>query len=302
MMYDILVIGGGVAGLTAALYAKRAGKSVLVIEKATYGGQITWSPKVENYPSVESISGMELGDRFTAQAEAAGVDMEFDEVTSLEKTADGFLAQTAFGESYSAKAVIFATGARPRPLGVEGEQNMVGKGISYCAVCDGEFYRGKDVAIVGGGNTALQEALYLSDLCQSVTLIHRREQFRADEALVSAVYNRENIELVTPTVVSALEGEERLEAITLRYTDGRIAYLPIDGLFVAVGHLPENELFGNFVDQTDGGYADAKEDCLTKTPGIFVAGDCRAKAVRQLTTAVADGTVAALAACHYLNQ
>lgn len=300
-MYDILVIGGGVAGLTAALYARRAGKTVLVVEKNAYGGQITTSPKVENYPAFPSISGLELGDLFTAQAQNAGADMEFDEVTSIEKTDEGFLASTLYGETHEAKALIFATGAKPRSLGVAQEEKYIGRGVSYCAVCDGEFHKGKDVAVVGGGNTALQEALYLSDICQTVTLIHRREAFRADDILIKKLAERQNIEVVTPAVVSALEGENHLEGLTLAYTDGRIAYLPVSGLFVAVGHLPENNLFSPWIDQSDGGYADAKEDCLTKTPGVFVAGDCRRKSVRQLTTAAADGAVAALAACHYLD-
>ena len=300
-MYDILVVGGGVAGLTAALYARRAGKTVLVVEKNAYGGQITTSPKVENYPAFPSISGLELGDLFTAQAQNAGADMEFDEVTSIEKTEDGFVAHTLYGETHQAKALIFATGAKPRPLGVAGEEKYIGRGVSYCAVCDGEFHKGQDVAVVGGGNTALQEALYLSDICQTVTLIHRRDQFRADDILIKKLQERQNIEVVTPAVVSELEGENHLEGLTLAYTDGRIAYLPVTGLFVAVGHLPENNLFSPWIDQADGGYADAKEDCLTKTPGVFVAGDCRRKSVRQLTTAAADGAVAALAACHYLD-
>ena len=300
-MYDILVVGGGVAGLTAALYARRAGKTVLVVEKNAYGGQITTSPKVENYPAFPSISGLELGDLFTAQAQNAGADLEFDEVISIEKIEDGFVVNTLYGETHKAKALIFATGAKPRPLGVAGEEKYIGRGVSYCAVCDGEFHKGKDVAVVGGGNTALQEALYLSDICQTVTLIHRREEFRADDILVKKLAERQNIEVVTPAVVSELEGEEHLEGITLTYTDGRIAYLPVTGMFVAVGHLPENNLFFPWIDQADGGYADAKEDCLTKTPGVFVAGDCRHKSVRQLTTAAADGAGAALAACHYLD-
>ena len=300
-MYDILVVGGGVAGLTAALYARRAGKTVLVVEKNAYGGQITTSPKVENFPAFPSISGMELGDLFTAQAQNAGAETEFDEVVSIEKTAEGFLASTLYGETHTAKTVIFATGARPRPLGVEGEDKYVGRGVSYCAVCDGVFHKGGDVAVVGGGNTALQEALCLADICKTVTLIHRREQFRADNALVSQLAKRENIEVVTPANITELEGEGHLSGITVTYTDGRIAYIPVSGLFVAVGHLPENSLFSPWLDQADGGYADAKEDCLTKTPGIFVAGDCRSKSVRQLTTAAADGAVAALAACHYLD-
>lgn len=300
-MYDIVIVGGGVAGLTAALYAKRAGKSVIVIEKNTFGGQITWSPKVENYPSVTSVSGLELGDLFTAQAEANGVEMTIDEVTSLSAHPTGYQLTTAFGETYLAKAVILATGAKPRSLGLDREADFVGNGISYCAVCDGEFYREKNVAIVGGGNSALQEALYLADLCRSVAVIHRRESFRADEALVNAVKNRANIQLAVPAQVTSIEGDTAFEGVTLSYTDGKIEYLPIDGLFVAIGHEPQNELFSEWVKCTKDGYADTDESCTTESKGIFVAGDCRAKAVRQLTTATADGTVAAIAACQYLN-
>ena len=277
-MHDIIVIGGGPAGLTAALYALRAGKSVLVIEKSTFGGQITWSPKVENFPGIPSVSGAELGDKFTAQALDQGAELELDEVTSVELDGDIKRVKTDFGGTFEAKALIIASGARPRTLGIPGEEELMGAGVCFCAVCDGAFYKGREVAVNGGGNSALQDALLLSDTCSKVYLIHRRDTFRGEAKLV---------EELTGNKISDADGNER--------------EIAVDGLFVAIGHAPDNGIFSQLMDLDDGGYADSDESCCTKTPGVFVAGDCRKKTVRQLTTAAADGSAAALAACRYID-
>lgn len=301
-MYDVIVIGGGPAGLTAALYVKRAGKSVLVIEKNTYGGQITWSPKVENYPGLTSVSGMEFADRLVEQLMHWEAELELDEAAEIIAAKDGrgkyFDVKTAFGGIYSCRAVIAATGAKPKMLGIEGEERLIGKGISFCAVCDGEFCRGKQAAVVGGGNTALQEALYLSDICEKVYLIHRRDSFRGDSSLVQQIRRKANIEPVMKSIVTGLRGKEKLEGVIV--TENRP--LDVSALFIAVGHAPENDLIKEMTTLDGGGYADVDESCRAGEAGIFVAGDCRKKEVRQLTTAAADGAVAALEACRYIDS
>ena len=283
-MYDVIVIGGGPAGLTAALYVRRSGKTVLVIEKSTYGGQITWSEKLENFPAVTSVSGMEFADRLVEQVMERGADMELDEVSEI--------------YALKSKAVILATGARPRMLGLDNEENFIGTGISYCAVCDGEFYKNKVAAVNGGGNTALQEALYLSQLCSKVYLIHRRQEFRGEKSLVKLLEEKGNVEFVLGSTIEGLNGERKLQSITL--SDGRI--LNIDGLFIAIGHVPDNSVAADYIKLDEEGYADSDESCETEFSGLFVAGDCRKKQVRQVTTAVADGTSAALKACQYVDS
>ena len=300
-MYDIIIIGGGPAGLTAAVYARRAGKSVLVLEKAALGGQITWSPKVENYPSVISISGTELGDRMAEQAMAQGAEVELEEVTGIEDCGDFRRVNCDFGASYEGKAVILATGAKPRMLGVEREEELVGAGVGYCAVCDGAFFKGLPVAVNGGGNSALQDAMLLSETSSRVYLIHRRDCFRGEEKLVEALREKENVEFVLNASVVRLLGEDELTGIVVQQ-DGFEREIAVDGLFVAIGHEPDNAAFADYTSLDARGYAAAGEDCLTKTPWLFVAGDCRSKKVHQLTTAVADGAVAALAACAWLDK
>lgn len=300
-MHDIIVIGGGPAGLTAALYALRAGKSVLVIEKSTFGGQITWSPKVENFPGIPSVSGAELGDKFTAQALDQGAELELDEVTSVELDGDIKRVKTDFGGTFEAKALIIASGARPRTLGIPGEEELMGAGVCFCAVCDGAFYKGREVAVNGGGNSALQDALLLSDTCSKVYLIHRRDTFRGEAKLVEAIKARNNVEFVLGSSITALLGQAELCGIRVADADGNEREIAVDGLFVAIGHAPDNGIFSQLMDLDDGGYADSDESCCTKTPGVFVAGDCRKKTVRQLTTAAADGSAAALAACRYID-
>ena len=295
--FDIIIVGGGPAGLTAAIYARRAGKSVLVLEKGTIGGQISSSPKVDNFPGIPGVSGAELGDRLYNQADELGARIELEEVLEIRDGAPKTVV-TDYG-TYTCTALILATGTKHRTLGLEGEETL--SGISYCAVCDGAFYKGKDVAVVGGGNTALQDALFLSDLCRSVTVIHRRDQFRGDPILVEALEQRENMVFALDTVVDALvEDNGALAALTLRNVkSGQSAQLPVHGLFEAVGQQPEATLSRALSLADEAGFIPVDESCVTSIPGIFVAGDCRAKEVRQLTTACGDGAVAALAACRY---
>jgi len=301
MLYDILIIGGGAAGLTAATYARRAGKSVLVIEKNAFGGQITWSPRVENFPGFVSVTGTELGDKLLEQAMEQGAEAELDEVVSLRVESDGVkTAVCESGAEFQGRTLIVAVGAKPRMLGVEREEELVGNGVCYCAVCDGAFFAGQDVAVCGGGNAALQDALLLSETCRHVTLIHRRADFRGEQRLVDALKEKKNVELVMNARVTALLGDSELTGLTV-VQDGEERTLPVTGLFVAVGHQPDNGVFSELLALDEAGYAASGEDCMTKSAGVFVAGDCRKKGVRQLTTAVADGAVAALAACRYLD-
>lgn len=298
-MYNILIVGGGIAGLTAAIYARRAGRTALVLEGTGLGGQIAASPLVENYPGVASISGSDLAEALAGQAKALGAEVKYGRVTAAEKTAGGFRL-TAGKQDYEGRALILCTGAQHRKLGVEREDEYVGRGISYCATCDGAFFRGKAVAVVGGGDSALQSALFLSQLCSSVTLIHRREAFRAQKAYVDAAQARENIRFLLDAQVVALQGKEKLSSVTVR-RKGEQRNLVVEGLFIEVGQSPDNGAFASLADLDEAGYFAAGEDCRTRTPGVFAAGDCRAKTLRQLTTAAADGSVAATAACHWLD-
>ena len=300
-MYDIIIIGGGPAGLTAAVYARRAGKSVLVLEKAALGGQITWSPKVENFPSVVSISGGELGDRMAEQAMAQGAEIELEEVVGIEDCGEFRRVKCDFGASYEGRAVILAAGARPRMLGLEREEELVGAGVGYCAVCDGAFFKDLPVAVNGGGNSALQDAMLLSETSSRVYLIHRRESFRGEEKLVEALRAKDNVEFVLNATITRLLGEDELKGVVVEQ-NGAEREIAVDGLFVAIGHEPDVAAFADYAALDARGYAASGEDCLTKTPWLFVAGDCRAKKVHQLTTAVADGAVAALAACAWLDR
>ena len=301
MLYDLLIIGGGPAGLTAATYARRAGKSVLVIEKNAFGGQITWSPRVENFPGFVSISGTELGDRLLQQAMDQGADVELDEVLSVRIGPDGTKTLVCdSGAEFQGRALVIAVGAKPRMLGLPREEELVGNGVCFCAVCDGAFYKGKDVAVNGGGNSALQDALLLSEKCRKVWLVHRRDSFRGEQALVEALKQRENVEFVLNACVTELLGDKELTGIAVDQKGVR-RELPVAGLFVAIGHAPDNTRYASLMELDAAGYAASGESCLTRTAGVFVAGDCRAKSVRQLTTAAADGSVAALAACRWLD-
>ena len=304
-MYDIIIVGAGPAGLTAALYARRAEKHVLILEKDTFGGQITFSPKIENYPGFAEISGNELADMLIEQVLAQGAEIELGTVQKITLMEGGTKAVvTESGDTYQARAVIIANGARHRMLGLPGEATLIGKGVSFCAVCDGAFYKGKEVAVVGGGNTALQEAVLLSDGCRKVTVIQNLDHFTGEEKLLKILQERENVELIPGTVVSGLEAEDgELTAIRCRPVAGGEEFIrKLDGLFVAIGLMPDNKDFADIAKLDEWGYFAAGEDCRTATPGVFIAGDCRAKRIRQITTAAADGSVAALAACTYLDE
>ena len=300
-MYDIIVVGAGPAGMTAALYALRADKKVLVIEKETFGGQITFSPKVENYPGFTEISGNELADRLLEQITTHGADIELAEVTGIKNNEASKTVVTDVGE-FEAKAVIIATGAKHRHLGVEGEEELIGEGISFCAVCDGAFYDGKRVGVVGGGNSALVEAMMLSETCSEVIIIQNLSMLTGESKMVRALEQKSNVKMIFDTVVEGFEKDTALRAVKLLNTKTNEHFsLSVDGLFVAIGHAPENGAFENVTALNDYGYIIADESCLTGTDGIFVAGDCRTKSIRQVTTATADGAVAALAACRYID-
>ncbi len=300
-IYDIIIVGGGCAGLTAAVYARRAEKSVLLLEKSAFGGQIAYSPEVENFPGFTKIGGLEFSDRLYSQAKALGTEFELDNVTDIKTDSEYKTVITDYGE-YKCRAVIIATGLAHRKTGLENEKRLTGHGISYCAVCDGAFFRGKDVAVYGGGNTAVGDALFLSDICKSVTVIHRRAEFRADLYSTEKLRAKTNIYYELNSEVCALLGDERLQKITVRNKQtGESKDISVSALFIAIGFLPQNEICKNIVALDDGGFIKAGEDCITSCPGVFAAGDCRTKALRQLTTAAADGASAATAAIRYID-
>lgn len=301
-MYDIIIVGAGTAGLSAAIYGLRAGKSVLVLEQASYGGQIINTPEIENYPAIQKISGFEFATNLYNQAKNLGAEFAFEKVEGIEDKGQ-FKEVKTKDKSYEGKTVILATGAKNRSLGVEKEEELVGKGISYCATCDGMFYRGKVVAVNGGGNTAVEDATFLSDYVQKVYVIHRRDEFRADKAEVDRLTSKPNVELVLNSTVKRLESDASgLTGVVVANKDGEERTLKVDGLFVAIGQAPDNQAFSDLVELDGKGYISAGESTLTKTPGIFTAGDCRTKAIRQLATAASDGAVAGLAAVSYINE
>ncbi len=293
-MTDLIILGAGTAGLSAAIYAVRAGLSLRLLETSLPGGQILNSPDVDNYPGIPSISGFDFVQNLTAHAAGLGVEPEFTAVSQADLAGNVKRIRTG-REVLESRAVILATGASHRSLGCPGEAELRGKGVSYCATCDGAFFRGKDVAVVGGGNTALEDALFLANLCRRVYLIHRREEFRAQQAAVNAVRSRENIQLVLGEQVERISGDRLVSAVTLK--SGR--ELPVSGVFIAVGLAPNTALFEGQLD-LDNGYIRAGEDCHTSLPGVFAAGDVRTKPLRQLITAAADGAVAAVEAGKYL--
>ena len=294
-MIDIAIVGAGTAGMTAAIYARRAGMDVSVFEGNTYGGQIVATPEVENYPGYEKISGFDLADSIFRQASSLDAKFVFDQINKVEKTESGFVLKGDFGD-YEARTVIIATGATNRHLGIDKEAELTGRGISYCATCDGAFFKDKVTAVAGGGNTAVEDALYLAGLCTKVYIIHRRDGFRAEETLMAKARETENIEILTPFVTESLEGEGKLSSVVLKNAvDGSTRTLEVDGLFVAIGQVPATKAFEDLVEM-EGGYIKAGEDCVTSCPGVFAAGDVRTKHVRQLATAASDGAIAALAA------
>lgn len=301
-MYDIIIIGAGPAGMTAAIYAGRAAKSVLVLEAVNYGGQILNTPDIENYPVEAHISGYDFSTKLFKQAKGLGAEFLFEKAVGIKNGNGNKVVVTTKG-SYEARAVILATGSANRKLGLEDEEKLVGKGVSYCATCDGNFYRKKVVAVVGGGNTALEDALYLSDIAEKVYLIHRRDSFRGEETTVGRLNQKSNVEFIYNSNVTRLISDKRLRAVEVtNKIDGSVRTVELNGLFVAVGRIPENRNYADLVKIDDAGYVEAGEDCHTSCAGIFVAGDSRTKTLRQLVTATADGAMAATEAIKYIGN
>lgn len=301
MIYDILIVGGGPAGLTAAVYARRANKSVMVLEKNTFGGQITSSPKVENIPGFVSLSGNEFADKLLDQAMSQGAEVDCAEVLSIQ---DGDIkkVRTDSGD-YEAKAVIIATGATHRLLGLDKESDFIGNGISFCAVCDGAFYKDKTVAVIGGGNSALQETILLAEQCKKVIVVQNLDFLTGEQKLRDQIAEKDNVEVILGAIVKELKGDDELKGIVIEFpATAKTQELVLDGMFVAIGLVPQNENFANVLKLDERGYADTDESLITPTKGIFVAGDCRKKRIRQVATAASDGAIAALAACDYLDR
>lgn len=300
-MYDLIIVGAGTAGLSAAIYGVRAGKSVLLLEEKVYGGQIISASAVENYPGIRHISGYEFAEELHRQATELGAELKYEKVREIRKHSGFMTVKTGRG-AYDCRAVILATGAKNRQLQVEREKELTGSGVSYCATCDGAFCKGKNAAVVGGGNTALEDAVFLSGYCQKVYLIHRRKEFRGEERLIQTLRGKENVELVLESQVVCLNGERHLESVVVRNDrTGKERELSVAALFIAIGQVPDNRAFADLVSLDAYGYIEAGEDCRTSSEGIFAAGDCRTKTVRQLATAAADGAAAAVAACSYIQ-
>ena len=299
-MLDVIIIGGGMAGMTAALYCLRNNKNVLILEKESVGGQIAKSPKVENYPTIKEISGAELSDQLFEQITELGVNFELENVLEIKKENGIFKIITDYN-TYESKTVIVATGAKPRMLGLENEDNFIGHGIFYCAICDGPFFAGQEVTLIGDANSALQYALMLSSYCKKVNMFTLFDKFFGEKALQDAVRNTPNIEVTHNCQAVKLNGNTELESIVFTKSDGSTFEHKTNAVFVAIGQLPDNKVFENLAQLDKNGYIIADEKCKTTTDGLFVAGDCRTKEIRQVTTAIGDGAVAATNACKYLN-
>lgn len=301
--HDIIVVGAGTAGMTAALYALRNGKSVLVLESESMGGQIAFSPKVENFPSHKSVSGAELADMMYDQISELGAEIELEKVLSVIKNGEGnFTVKSEYGD-HDCRAVIIATGVRHRNIGIDGEEELIGNGVSYCATCDGPFYTGEEVALIGDGNTALQYAVMLSGYCKKVTVCTLFDKFFGEARLVKTLRSKENVEVIhNVSLQRFITADAKLSALAFkRTTDGTDLVLPTRAVFICVGQIPANEAFADLVKLDDNGFIVAEEDCKTGCDGVFAAGDCRTKKVRQLTTAAADGATAAVNACAYID-
>ncbi len=301
-MYDMIIIGAGPAGMSAAIYGLRAGRSVLLLEQKSYGGQIVNTPEIENYPGLPAISGADFAENLMSQVKKLGGEVLFEKAQKLHHE-DGLWTVVAGKTSYQAKTVILATGLKKRTLNLENEKRLTGAGVSYCATCDGMFFRNRNVAVIGGGNTALEDAVFLSNYCAKVSIIHRRESFRGEHKLEQILRKKENVEWHLSCVPMEILGEKTVTGLRIKNTaTGEETVLDVSGIFIAVGQVPENENFRGLVQLDSAGYVQAAEDCLTSAEGLFTAGDCRTKAVRQLTTATADGAVAALAASAYIEE
>lgn len=302
-MYDIVIVGAGPAGLTAAIYARRAEKSVIVLEKGTFGGQMTFSPKIENYPGFCQISGNELAEKLVEQTLELGAEIDMREVLGVRKADNGIFCVECEDCEIMSRTVILATGSKHRLLGVSNEEKFIGSGISFCAVCDGAFYVNKTVAVIGGGNSALQEAILLSDCCKKVYIVQNLDRLTGEERLATILRNRENVEFIFNSVVEEILGVDIFSGIVIKNTeDHDRVRLDLDGMFVAVGQEPENEQYRELVTLSDRGYIVSGEDCETDTDGLFAAGDCRTKSIRQIATACADGASAAITACRYIDR
>ena len=300
-MYDIIIIGAGPSGLTSAIYARRASKKVLVLEALSYGGQILSAINIDNYPAAPGISGFDFATTLYNQAKDLGAEIKFEKAIEIKD--NGFEKEVVTTkESYKTKTIILATGCDNRKLGIDREEELTGKGISYCATCDGSFYKDKVVAVAGGGNTALSDALYLCDIASKVYLIHRRDEFKGDEVILDKLKNKDNVEFILNSNVTKLIGDEVLEKIEITDKEDGKKELEVAGLFVAVGKIPENENFRKLIELNDSGYIEAAEDCHTNVEGIYAAGDVRKKILRQLVTATSDGATAAVEAIKYINN
>ena len=296
-MYDIIIVGAGIAGMTAAIYAKRAGKEVLLLDEVSYGGQIINSNSVENYPGFSSISGYELATSIFNQTQNFGVSFKMERVVNITESRKVITNKN----KYQARAIIIASGLRHRRLDVIGEDKFLGKGLSYCATCDGNFYKNLDVCVVGGGNTALEDALYLSNICNHVYLIHRRDKLRGDKYLIDLLNKKDNVSFIFDSVVKEIRGDDKISSVLLlNKTNNKEVSINVSGVFVAVGYEPSSKVFNNIINLDERGYIKS-DDCTTNVSGIFVAGDVRSKKLRQLVTASSDGAIAATLAVSYLK-
>lgn len=297
-MYDIIIIGAGIAGLTSAIYSLNANKKVLVLEKQSYGGQIITSPKVNNYPGLPNINGFDLATAVYNQAIDLGCEIKYEQVEKITKEKEVCTTK----DKYQAKAIIIATGLVSNKLNIENEDNYIGKGISYCATCDGNFYKNKDVMVIGGGNTALEETLYLSDICNKVYLVHRRDEFRGQKSSLDKLKEKENVEIITNSQINKLYGNDLLEEVEIINNNSELRSINISGLFIAVGKVPSNVIFKDIIELNENGYIKDNSNCHTNVEGIFVAGDVKEKNLRQLVTAASDGAIAAIEAIKYINN
>ena len=299
-MYDVLVIGAGPAGLTAGIYAQRASLKTLILESGVYGGQIINTLDIENYPAAFHISGFDFATNLYNQAKDLGCEINFEKVISFSDNHE-YKEVVTDKNTYKAKTVIVATGSINKTLNLEGENRFVGKGISYCATCDGAFYKGKDVLVVGGGNTAIEDALYLSKIAKKVYLVHRRDEFRAENETVKQLKEKENVKFILNSNVIKINGEEKLESVIVKNKDSEEKEIKIDGLFIAIGRSPETDIFKGILNLNEEGYIIASEDCKTNIEGVFACGDNREKSVRQLVTATSDGANSVRSAIEYIN-